>query len=566
MPTAKELDAACSGHGVCSFNQCICEEGYMGWQCRTGPIGSAHSYNVTRSLLSRMYGGRHNHANATRGHRTLLLLLHTPHSERIAKLIEMYGCLEARVSTPVRLAFLLPPGDAIDEKTRAEQSYALRTCRCHCRRDQLRRRLGRPCACIAAELGRAWPTPVSEAVNELTGHSVLDGDHARFDLLVAHSDFYLHPHFLASLDRRALWGSEGRGAAPNSFGRRDGMVESLEQLREVHGPNWWSDSARHCGRTAARLGLTHCTHQWLDGYYVPGIALHAFVLLASHFRSTMQETSLPTILRTLHLQGGVPWAHPSAMCAGGCCVTVPWRQALQTPCSHRVELQDGDVRFLCGAAYLRRDTLPAGAPHVVAHGQDEADKNASWHRAAATEDLANKVCTAAPTKYPPDKHPAPDYWRKESKTSTQAPAKHEATHHDATSTRRAFGTCQPGFNLMARCVAATACPRAGVATLAACQQLCIANVHCVGIVHSHRCCAQSFAARAARGAATLCLVISGRADDVRADLVVVTVFLAGTGDNAISRRNVIHSRASTTPQLPLALSAASSAWTWTGAH
>ena len=394
--TAKELDAVCSGHGACSEHECICEEGYSGIQCRTGPIGSPHSYNLTRALLSRMHRNRLTHSATDH---TLLLLLHTPHHERIPKLIGMYGCLEARISTPVKLAFLLPPGD--------EQSHALRTCRCLCRLDQLRRRLGRPCACIAAELGRPWPTGVSEAVHELTGHSVMDGDHARFDLMVAHSDFYLNPKFLASLDRRALWASEGEKDAPDSFGRRDGIVESLEQLRKVHGPNWWSDSARHCGRTAARLGLTHCTHQWLDGYYVPAIALHAFTLLASHFRSTMQETSLPTILRTLHLQGGVPWADPPVRCAGGCCETVPWIQALQAPCSHRVELRDGNVSFLCGAAYLRHVAAPTAA---AAHGRaaGPADKNASWHRAAALEDWAIKVCTASTSPRPrPQSRTAP---------------------------------------------------------------------------------------------------------------------------------------------------------------
>lgn len=383
--TAKDLDALCSGHGACSMGSCHCEEGYSGRQCDTGPIDSPPSYNVTRSLLSRMHGNPEDSRRADAAGHTLLLLLHTPHYERIPKLIGMYGCLEARVSTPVRLAFLLEPDDG-------QQADALDACRCFCRLDELIRKLGRPCTCIVVgdRYDRAWPTPVSDAVLELTSHSVIqDGDDARFDLMVAHSDFYLHPKFLESLDRRALWGSEARQGDP--FHRRDGIVESLEQLREVHGDNWFGDSARHCGRTAARLGLTHCAHQWLDAYYVPGHALHAFVLLASHFASTMQETSLPTILRTLHLQGGVRWAQPPVLCEGGCCGTVPWVQALQAPCSHRVQLQDGDMRFLCGAPYLRGHEAPP-APAADGH---EVGENASWQGAAAVEDWATNVCIHA---------------------------------------------------------------------------------------------------------------------------------------------------------------------------
>ena len=495
--TARELDEACSGHGACEGKQCVCEEGYHGWQCSTGPLLPPRSHNVTLALLARM----HHHQKLSEQpqqrakRRTLLLLLHTSHPDRIAKLLGMYGCLEALVGSRVRLAFLLSP--------HPEHQQMMSTCRCLCRVHE------RPCACVASELHPGhWPTAVSEAVLELAGDEhqqrMRDGDGdgsapatsdtppsdtppsdtppsetppsgsdgplgmppMAFDLLYAHADFYLSPRLIAGLDRRAMWSAEAAADSGSPFGRRNGILETISELMsgvrtdtaqgltraalhawlrapatrcmrtcmqawhsslslsstrivrtsscvhcaraatQVHGPNWWCDSARHCGRSAARLGLKHCAHQWSDAYYVPASALHAYLRLCRHFQSTFQETAVPTVLRTLHMLGGVPWQpHPYPRCAGGCCGAVSWEEALRAPCAHRVALQDQSVRFDCGVVYRPPNATLApswrwgapGSPWLVergntSRGRADGPTRGSWRQAVALEEWYMRVC------------------------------------------------------------------------------------------------------------------------------------------------------------------------------
>lgn len=395
--TARELDASCSGHGACVFHQCVCEEGYHGWQCARKE--SPRSHNLTLTMLAQMRGEYEraeyelsvgHEVSVATANRTLLLLLYATHPERIAKLIGMYGCLEKLVGTRVRLAFLVKPTTS----TASQQRSMLGACRCLCRLDIL----GRSCGCVSTELRPgAWPTAVADAIHELAGSE----DAMEVDLLYAHADLYLSPRFIAAIDRRALWSSEARDLL--TFHRRDGILENLKQLsqRQVHGTNWWHDSARHCGRSAARLGLTHCAHQWADAYYVPGTALRIFARLSDHFRSTFMETSSPTILRTLHILGGVPWASPPVRCAGSCCTKVPWHVALTAPCAHRVALQDPSVRFECGAVYRPPDAPPLAPSRWAVDnafgGGLQANatvRSSSWGQAANREDWATRVCVS----------------------------------------------------------------------------------------------------------------------------------------------------------------------------
>ena len=124
-----------------------------------------------------------------------------------------------------------------------------------------------------------------------------------------------------------------------SAGRR-GPCFALGELATMDGENWWADQPRQCAAAAASLGLTRCCHTWSDAVYLPRHALKAFVAATRHFTSTHVETALPTLLDTLHLQGGVRWQSRELPCQGCAHCVVSWKQALTGTalCSHRVDL------------------------------------------------------------------------------------------------------------------------------------------------------------------------------------------------------------------------------------
>ena len=89
------------------------------------------------------------------------------------------------------------------------------------------------------------------------------------------------------------------------------------------------------------MGSDVCCVSWIDAFFVPATRAKAFVDALRLMSPVMpNEAALPTALH--HASRG-PATTRSAMarevpCLGGCCVDVPWSEAVAFGCGHRVDL------------------------------------------------------------------------------------------------------------------------------------------------------------------------------------------------------------------------------------
>ena len=251
----------------------------------------------------------------------LTVALHVPHPQRIPGVLTWTAC------HATRLVMLVP-----------EQH--LSECRELC---------GRQCECN----GGTGAFFVHKALTRLKLRSAA--------LLFAHADFWLDiPHFIgaghlvayaeSTINATTMAPKEVKGARALSRPHLGCMnFSAVASDREW---SWPHDARKTCVAVAKSLGSDVCCVAWADAFYLPAREAETFVrglALAAHV-NLYHEAALPTLLHHAAVKGSTSGrrrrserdGEPSmraVRCAGSCCSSVSWREALDAKCGHRVGLQ-----------------------------------------------------------------------------------------------------------------------------------------------------------------------------------------------------------------------------------
>jgi hypothetical protein len=101
--------------------------------------------------------------------------------------------------------------------------------------------------------------------------------------------------------------------------------------------HWAMGARRNCIVASRALGMDVCCVSWSDAFYLPAREASEFISILPVVAKLPNEAALPTMLHFVaqRWSGG---AKRVVRCAGSCCSSVSWRDALQARCGHRVNL------------------------------------------------------------------------------------------------------------------------------------------------------------------------------------------------------------------------------------
>lgn len=267
----------------------------------------------------------------------LTIFLHVPYAQRITVILPWVEC-HAR---PSRIFMFVKP-------------QHLGICQKQCSTKPNGRLIMR-CACGLHSLTRVPLINQKRNLSSFFMHHALEYLKLRSTaLLFAHADFYLDiakfvgdGSAITVAEPENVTAAMGVGTSrfrpvPGTNGTRD-MIHhrglgciSLESLDEAE-HEWHRGYRRHCRTAAGAIGSAVCCVAWMDAFYLPAQPAREFIRALPFVHNLPNEAALPTLLNHVAQThaGGLTRA---VRCPGGCCNAVPWRDALEKGCGHRVNL------------------------------------------------------------------------------------------------------------------------------------------------------------------------------------------------------------------------------------
>lgn len=264
----------------------------------------------------------------------LTVFLHVPYAQRIPKVLPWLEC-HAR---PSKIVMFVKPSQ-------------LHVCEQHCSK---RRSIYQSKRCVCGLHSQSSINQKKNLSSFFMHHALEYLDLKSTALLFAHADFYLDvKRFIGN--GRAITVAEpenmteamGVGTSrfnpvPGTNGTRD-MIHhrglgciNLDALDEPR-YEWHRGYRRTCRSAAGAIGSAVCCVAWTDAFYLPARPARAFVNALPLVHHLPNEAALPTLLNhvaQIHMNGFTRVVR----CPGGCCSSVPWKEALLKGCGHRVNL------------------------------------------------------------------------------------------------------------------------------------------------------------------------------------------------------------------------------------
>ena len=267
----------------------------------------------------------------------LTVFLHVPHAQRIPKVLPWVECH----AQPSRIFMFVKPSQ-------------IGVCEQHCSK---RISIGHSKRCVCGLHSQSGSVFINQKTNLSTfymHHALEYLDLQSTGLLFAHADFYLDvKRFIGN--GRAITVAEpenmteamGVGTSrfnpvPGTNGTAD-MIHhrglgciSLDSLDEPQ-YEWHRGYRKNCRSAAGAIGSAVCCIAWTDAFYLPARPARAFVHALPLVHRLPNEAALPTLLNHVaqtHTNGFTRVVR----CPGGCCSSVPWKEALLKGCGHRVNL------------------------------------------------------------------------------------------------------------------------------------------------------------------------------------------------------------------------------------